>query len=794
MSSYAWTLLLINFLQTRNPPILPVLTLVGEDGMAKDDYSADLAAFRDFGKANTATMGELLFQFFRHYGHEVNYETVVLSVRRGTTLTKEEKRWHIATNNRLCIEEPFNIERNLGNTADDTAVRGLHLEIREAFTRIANGEDVSERVCEQFEFPHDEPRPIFERPQTNPAPVLLSSANQSPRGSRSLYGGRGGANKLQNGIRNGTNNRRASSAATFAHSPHPILANAHLVMPNKYDNGSQSQRGLHDQLSELSHQLSLEEGRLRYQQLLMSHAQYPGQGRAHALNRGNDNGIDARRAAASGYTSPGIGSFDLPGSPATMYPGLAQLPHYDSSGTLQTSSLSATGTSSPSVAAPNLRRRGPQRDFGEGSVGAAARSQSQPARSMLPAFVTGNPGGNYHQNRAHNGFASRHDFNPPAFSGPFVNADGNYVYFPIGQDQISREYLGYSYGGALRDHRSLPDQGVQPFPVPENLRRPSRPTSPSSTRRTEEPSTSFDESSISAETLHPQCIDTRSASLPETTNPDSAVNHASPLIVNGSYKKKVGLAHNDKPEEGMNVLADGGLSDDERAGWIQDAQKANKNMSFGKSEHQLRAHNIERDVTSAYPLQYLPERRNINGGASPEIPSLPTAHSFVQQQDTIHRSGGDVRSNITDLDLNASHPAIVRTSGNSNSPLLSPVAELASPMANSSPAQRPHVKECVFGGLDFAAAARRHESTSTMVAPQPMTSSIAYPRNQPLPPRENGTSFVPPTTGTASGQSLGSAWQPVGKKGGKKGKTTDASETRSRGEPLPAKESERKGG
>ncbi|EER36615.1 PAP/25A associated domain family [Histoplasma capsulatum H143] len=84
LSSYTWICLIINFLQTRNPPILPSLQerrakqpkKADDPGSSFDD---DMEKLAGFGQENKSSLGELLFQFFRYYGHEVDYETKVMS-------------------------------------------------------------------------------------------------------------------------------------------------------------------------------------------------------------------------------------------------------------------------------------------------------------------------------------------------------------------------------------------------------------------------------------------------------------------------------------------------------------------------------------------------------------------------------------------------------------------------------------------------------------------------------------------------------------------------------------------
>ena len=129
-------------------------------------------------------------------------------------ISKEGKKWHLMQNNRLCVEEPFNTDRNLGNTADDTSFRGIHLELRRAFDLVKEAKLAD--CLEQYEFPAAEER-IWEKPASKPPPVLSRSRSQSQsstRGNRGGYGTRGGGRHGQH-YRSGQGARRASSAATM---------------------------------------------------------------------------------------------------------------------------------------------------------------------------------------------------------------------------------------------------------------------------------------------------------------------------------------------------------------------------------------------------------------------------------------------------------------------------------------------------------------------------------------------------------------------------------------------------
>ena len=92
--------MILNFLQTRDPPILPSLHKLARDATGKkiseSDFVDDLDTLKGFGAKNHETIGELLFKFFRYYGYEVDFEKMVVSVREGKLITREEKNWHLA--------------------------------------------------------------------------------------------------------------------------------------------------------------------------------------------------------------------------------------------------------------------------------------------------------------------------------------------------------------------------------------------------------------------------------------------------------------------------------------------------------------------------------------------------------------------------------------------------------------------------------------------------------------------------------------------------------------------------
>jgi len=213
--------MILNFLQTREPPVLPSLHMLPHETKPPNhgvdvSFADNIETLRGWGKDNHETLGELLFGFFKKYGHDMDYETMVLSVRAGKLLSKEEKGWQFLQNNRLCVEEPFNTGRNLGNTADDCSMRGIHLEFRRAHRILVEKVDLAE-CCELYEFPPEEVHHI-PPPQAPSRPVTLSRSNSNLGRNRNNYSSgnqRGGGRPFYQYNRNNQNRRGSSGTAAF---------------------------------------------------------------------------------------------------------------------------------------------------------------------------------------------------------------------------------------------------------------------------------------------------------------------------------------------------------------------------------------------------------------------------------------------------------------------------------------------------------------------------------------------------------------------------------------------------
>ncbi len=384
LSSYTWICMVIAFLQLREPPVLPALhqrhnlKLVKQDG-TRSEFADDIPKLRGFGAKNKESLASLLFQFFRFYAHEFDYDKCALSLRLGKMLTKTEKKWHIGSNNALCIEEPFNTIRNLGNTADDTSFRGLHQELRRAFDLISEGK--LGECCEQYEFPKEEER-IWQKPAPAPRPILLRSSSQQQHGGR----GRGNYRGNRQFHRNGNAGRRSSSSVAYdtnqayaqAGLP-PALSPQDLLW---YQTQS-PQLGVPQELLTSSLSALAAQETMRFQLYTQLNQQ---QVLAHAQRL--QNGASTDRTRTNSFDNPPL---TAPIRPELMYGfgfPIQHTPYFHPGFTTYPSSPATAG---PTSAAQSEFRRSLHRNTAASESGAspgsgALRSQSQPAsRSSMAA-------------------------------------------------------------------------------------------------------------------------------------------------------------------------------------------------------------------------------------------------------------------------------------------------------------------------------------------------------------------------------------------------------------------------
>lgn len=122
LSSYAYTLMVLFFLQQRNPPVIPVLQEIYDDEKKPkvlvdgwnvyfyDDLKTLPGRWPHFGQ-NTETVGELWLGLLRFYTEEFDFREHVVCIRQLARLTTFDKQW---TSKYIVIEDPFDLNHNLG--------------------------------------------------------------------------------------------------------------------------------------------------------------------------------------------------------------------------------------------------------------------------------------------------------------------------------------------------------------------------------------------------------------------------------------------------------------------------------------------------------------------------------------------------------------------------------------------------------------------------------------------------------------------------------------------------------
>ena len=334
-------------------------------------FDKDLSKYKNFGQANTTSLGELLFGFFHYYGHELDFEKSVISVRLGEVVEKSQKAWHMLQDNRLCVEEPFNISRNLGNTADDTSVRGIHLELRRACDLVAAGR--LDACCEQYVPPQADTAP--RRTETFIQPTTKAIIPQPPPQVQPPVPkqGRNNYSKTKRGERLNSTGRRASNPASR---PANHLRDLPFQMtPQELQLQAQHQQHLlHDQLFQQYQYLQMQEQELRLQ--LYRHRGLVAAGGSNNGFSGNESTDDGQESTISSRTNA---STRMPMT-APLYQARFNNSHFLPTGV---SSGIVTNPASPLLAKaiPDSRRYARRASVNNAAAN-TLRAQSQPARGI----------------------------------------------------------------------------------------------------------------------------------------------------------------------------------------------------------------------------------------------------------------------------------------------------------------------------------------------------------------------------------------------------------------------------
>lgn len=809
--------MIINFLQTRKQPVLPNLHQRQSSNQSNGDlndntFADDLESLREFGDRNKESLGDLLFGFFRFYAYEFDYENLVVSVRQGTQISKQEKKWHLATNNRLCVEEPFNLGRNLANTADDFSWRGLHLELRRAFDLIS--EVKLHECCEQYTIPKVQiSSNMFEKPPQSKKPVLRS-ASQSNRGGRGNHrGGGGGRHNNQHG-RNASGNRRASSGQY----DNPLGYLPGMIPPNLTAQDAwlqqQAQAQLHNDLFATYSVLQAQENNLRLQLYNQSrqYMQAQNQGLPPTQNHSHLGSSTKQQGERNRTTS-----FDQPPLSAPIRP--QELYYYP----LQYQQTNVYGYQTPSTnpSSPSLSHAVPERRSVHRTNGtngtttnshsqSALRSHSQPASRSNPAQLNAqgipvpSPGlGSYQASRQPNGVPVpkvNGNENPNSLVEPAVPHTAS----SSPDDPTPREYWGYyvsenrqslmpmqipAFGEVKQNRRMSTDK--LPQSVRDRLRRSSRSPSPLGHDR-----------SHSISTYH---VPANAASIRQSVSSTNlhALNNQAPPIVNGSSiaapisipQWQASMYERPGVEDALASTSSASLDSSSRFSAASSGMSADEGIS-GQS--------TPRDARMEQPMVVNGSDALPSESTSPEHAAMVvngTGPYSVESQNglvTDHGNGNSAsrsspnsrkrqtrpmqNGGVSPLDIGLSQSELLRE----DLPFLSPVYETRTPSPRSS-----RKFESAMDRKVGIPSKTSEESTATLPAPQKLA-PLPNPNKQSLAPNKtNGHA-----RGSKSEGGNSNAWQ----KAGSKKKKCMAAEPSPAGQGQPLnekphkKESERRGG
>ncbi len=167
-SSYAWTLIMIQSLQTTSPPVAPNIqsgkdrTHLKVDGIEYDLTMTENAESL-LKESNTQSLGELMVHFFQQMVLERPWDGHVISIRNGAPMTRKAKKWKYAkphaskavtmgSKTRLGlhsfpVEDPFNHDHDLSRVIRPAGALDIQEELFRFWIGINEGKTLEE-LCE----------------------------------------------------------------------------------------------------------------------------------------------------------------------------------------------------------------------------------------------------------------------------------------------------------------------------------------------------------------------------------------------------------------------------------------------------------------------------------------------------------------------------------------------------------------------------------------------------------------------------------------------------------------------
>ncbi|KAG0256651.1 hypothetical protein BG011_004378 [Mortierella polycephala] len=171
LSSYAYVMMAIGFLQAQDPPVLPALQAQPEEcltplfvqldheGRGGRDlinctFDHDVTRYQGFGSRNTKSVGQLLVEFFEFYTRYYDYQTMEVNVRFGGVRVRDEitrarnakpgsklrvpQRGH--GEKKLVVMDPFIRDRNVSGSCQSRHLTRVWRIFESIYFTLSHGE------------------------------------------------------------------------------------------------------------------------------------------------------------------------------------------------------------------------------------------------------------------------------------------------------------------------------------------------------------------------------------------------------------------------------------------------------------------------------------------------------------------------------------------------------------------------------------------------------------------------------------------------------------------------------
>ena len=194
LSSYAWTLISIQHLQMTNPPVAPNRQKGNKKNLfeingTSYDISHDSSPFES---ENQQTLASLLIAFFDRFATRWDWNEMVVSIRNGSPLNAEKKKWthtgplplEVVTgqsNNRMehimPIEDPFDHDHDLSRVVKPEGAMTIQEEFMRALHLLSEGTSWKQ-ICTPVMEIDEEPEDFFHDLRTQNTDTLKTTLEE----------------------------------------------------------------------------------------------------------------------------------------------------------------------------------------------------------------------------------------------------------------------------------------------------------------------------------------------------------------------------------------------------------------------------------------------------------------------------------------------------------------------------------------------------------------------------------------------------------------------------------------